>query len=37
MGQIKFTRQMTVPQFEKLFPTDDACKSYLVTRRWSQA
>jgi transposase-like protein len=30
----KFTNQMTVPQFEKLFPTDDACKSYLVARRW---
>ncbi|MGO9685329.1 MAG: IS1595 family transposase [Beijerinckiaceae bacterium] len=25
---------MTIPQFEKLFPTDDACKSYLVTQRW---
>jgi transposase-like protein len=25
---------MTVRQFEKLFPTDDACKSYLVSRRW---
>jgi transposase-like protein len=34
MGTVKFTRQMTVPQFEKLFPTDDACKQYLVTRRW---
>jgi transposase-like protein len=34
MGKIKFTPQMTVPQFEKLFPTDDACKSYLVARRW---
>ncbi len=31
---IKFTQQMTVRQFEKLFPTDDACKQYLVTRRW---
>jgi transposase-like protein len=31
---IKFTQQMTVPQFEKLFPTDDACKRYLVARRW---
>jgi transposase-like protein len=30
----KFTSQMTVPQFEKLFPTDDACKSYLISRRW---
>lgn len=34
MGTIKFTQQMTVPQFEKLFPTDDACKQYLVARRW---
>ena len=34
MGKIKFTPQMTVPQFEALFPTDDACKSYLVSRRW---
>jgi transposase-like protein len=30
----KFTNQMTVPQFEKLFPTDDSCKSYLGARRW---
>jgi transposase-like protein len=34
MGKIKFAQQMTVGQFEKLFPTDDACKSYLVARRW---
>jgi len=25
---------MTIPQFERLFPTDDACKAYLVARRW---
>lgn len=31
---IKFTPQMTVPQFDKLFPTDDACKQYLTARRW---
>ncbi|MFZ1093270.1 MAG: IS1595 family transposase [Xanthobacteraceae bacterium] len=31
---IKFTPQMTVPQFERLFPTDDACKLYLQKRRW---
>ena len=36
MAGIKFTQQMTIPQFEKLFPTDDACKSYLVARRWPQ-
>ena len=33
---IKFTQQMTVRQFEKLFPTDDACKQYLTARRWHQ-
>jgi transposase-like protein len=33
---IKFTQQMTVRQFEKLFPTDDACKQYLTARRWPQ-
>jgi transposase-like protein len=31
---IKFTPQMTVPQFERLFPSDDACKQYLSARRW---
>ncbi len=36
MGAIKFTQQMTVTQFEKLFPTDDACKQYLVARRWPE-
>jgi len=36
MGKVKFTPQMTVPQFEKLFPTDDACKQYLTARRWPQ-
>jgi transposase-like protein len=34
MGAPKFTRQMTVTQFDKLFPTDNACKAYLVARRW---
>jgi transposase-like protein len=31
---IKFTPQMTVPQFEKLFSTDDACRQYLKVQRW---
>jgi transposase-like protein len=30
----KFTKQMTVPEFERLFLDDDACKNYLVARRW---
>jgi transposase-like protein len=27
-------KQMTIPQFEAMFPDDDACKQYLVARRW---
>ena len=34
MAAPKFTKQMTVTEFDKLFPTDDACKAYLVARRW---
>src|ERR1700677_5099505 len=34
MSKPQFTPQMTVGQFEALFPTDDACKAYLVGRRW---
>jgi len=30
----KFTRQMTVGQFEAMFPDDAACMAYLVKRRW---
>jgi len=30
----QFTPQMTIKQFEELFPTDDACKAYLQGRRW---
>jgi hypothetical protein len=26
--------QMTIPQFEKAFPNDDACAAYLVSHRW---
>jgi len=33
-GQPKFTRQMTEAEFGELFPDDDACKAYLVARRW---
>lgn len=28
---------MTIPQFEALFPTDDACKEYLAKRRWPKS
>jgi transposase-like protein/IS1 family transposase len=34
MGNPTFTRQMTVAEWEALFPDDDACKAYLVRRRW---
>ena len=27
--------QMTVGQFEKMFPTEDHCKAYLAANRWS--
>ena len=37
MGQPKFTAQMTVTEFDTLFPTDEACKAYLVARRWPGA
>jgi hypothetical protein len=26
--------QMTIPQFERAFPDDDACAAYLVSHRW---
>ncbi len=28
--------QMTIAQFEKMFPDDDACKAYLAANRWSE-
>ena len=34
-SKAQFTKQMTVGQFEELFPDDDACKAYLQARRWS--
>ena len=30
----KRIQQMTVAQFEELFPDEDACKAYLVVHRW---
>jgi hypothetical protein len=30
----KPVHQMTVSQFEKAFPDEEACKAYLVARRW---
>lgn len=34
MARGQFTKQMTVGEFEALFPDDDACKAYLQARRW---
>jgi transposase-like protein len=33
----QFTRQMTVSEFDALFPTDEACKAYLTARRWPES
>ena len=30
----KPVKQMTIAQFEAMFSDDDACKNYLITRRW---
>jgi Transposase zinc-ribbon domain len=32
--QLKPVHQMTIAQFEAMFPDEDACKAYLVARRW---
>src|SRR5689334_2065734 len=32
--ELKFVRQMTLAQFDALFPNEDACKCYLMKRRW---
>jgi len=34
MAKAQFTKQMTICEFEALFPDDDACKLYLQERRW---
>ena len=30
----KFTRQLTIADFDRLFPNEDACKAYLRDQRW---
>jgi transposase-like protein len=32
----KFTRQMTLMEFDRMFPDEDSCKAYLVAQRWPQ-
>ena len=36
MRRPKPVHQMTVAQFEKTFPDEDACRVYLVARRWPE-
>lgn len=33
-GEPKFTRQMTLSQFDHLFPDEQSCWTYLLLRRW---
>jgi transposase-like protein len=33
-GEPKIVRQMTLGQFEQMFPDEDACRDYLFSRRW---
>ena len=30
----KFVKQMTLGEFDEMFPDENACKEYLVSRRW---
>lgn len=34
MRRPKAVHQMTIAQFEKAFPDEDACRTYLIARRW---
>lgn len=34
MANRKKIHQMTIPQWEQAFPTEEACQSYLVRHRW---
>ena len=36
MVRVKTIKQLTNQQFNTLFPTEDACKTYLVARRWPE-
>jgi transposase-like protein len=33
----KFTRQLTLAGFDRMFPNEDACKAYLRDQRWPKA
>jgi hypothetical protein len=34
MAKTPRIQQMTINDFEKMFPTEDACKDFLVKQRW---
>ncbi len=36
MARVKTIKQLTNQQFNDMFPNEDACKSYLVSRRWPE-
>jgi transposase-like protein len=33
-GEPKFVKQMTLAEFDRLFPDEDSCKRYLMEHRW---
>jgi transposase-like protein len=33
-GEPKVVRQLTIGQFEQMFPNEEACQEYLYSRRW---
>jgi transposase-like protein len=36
MAKVKSIKQLTNADFERLFPNEDACKTYLAMRRWPE-
>jgi transposase-like protein len=36
MARVKTIKKLTNQQFDHMFPNEEACKSYLVTRRWPE-
>ncbi len=36
MARVKTIKQLTNQQFDAIFPNEDACKAYLVARRWPE-
>ncbi len=36
MARVKAVTQLTAKQFDEMFPNEDACRAYLVARRWPE-